>query len=93
MVLVRRLRLQLGRRWCFRLRLHDGAFVRVLRGDGAGSRRSTRQAMGDSGHNARRGATSLLLRRLYGIDRDWSHGGGAEDAEGAERSNLEATPR
>jgi hypothetical protein len=81
------------RRQYFRLRLDGGALVRVLRGDGASSRRSTRQAMGNGGHNARRGAAGLLLRRLCGIGRDWSHGGGAEDAEGAGRSDLEATPR
>jgi hypothetical protein len=81
------------RRQYFRLRLQGGALVRVLRSDGASSRRSTRQAMGNGGHNARRGAAGLLLRRLCGIDRDWSHGGGAEDAEGAGRSDLEATPR
>jgi hypothetical protein len=79
-------RLGRRRRQYFRLWLHGGALVRVLRGDGAGSRGSTRQAMGDGGHNARRGAAGLLLRRLCGIGRDWSHGGGAEDAKGAGRT-------
>jgi hypothetical protein len=92
-VLVRLGRRRRRRRQYFRLRLQGGALVRVLRSDGASSRRSTRQAMGNGGHNARRGAAGLLLRRLCGIGRDWSHGGGAEDAEGAGRSDLEATPR